>query len=110
MFRIWSNSKKWCRARIRRLVPILDIIRAVTYLYAAAMAGRPKTEGGPVRRWITWVWQGEVAKVMVELAQRQQELGLPREDDGETSPRKIVHSTLTYLQNQHSRMDYPVNR
>jgi hypothetical protein len=89
-------------------VPILDIIHAVTYLYAAAMAGRPKTQGGPVyRRWITWVWQGEVAKVIAELAQRQQELGLPREDDGETSPRKIVHATLTYLQNQHSRMDYP---
>lgn len=89
-------------------VPILDIIHAVTYLYAAAMAGRPKTEGGPVyRRWITWVWQGEVAKVIAELAQRQQELGLPRDDDGETSPRKIVSSTLTYLQNQQSRMDYP---
>ena len=89
-------------------VAILDIIHAVTYLYAAAMAGRPKTEGGPVyRRWITWVWQGEVANVIAELAQRQHELGLPREDDGETSPRKIVHATLTYLQNQHSRMDYP---
>jgi hypothetical protein len=89
-------------------VPILDIIHAVTHLYSAAMAGRPRSEGGPVyRRWISWVWQGEVAQVIAELAQRQQELGLPREDDGETSPRKIVHSALTYLQNQHSRMDYP---
>jgi hypothetical protein len=60
-----------------------------------------KTEGGPVyRRRITWVWQGNVAKVIAELAQRQEELGLPREDDGETSPRKIVSSPLTYLQNQ----------
>ena len=89
-------------------VPILDIIHAVTHLYAAAMAGRSQTEGGPVyRRWITWVWQGEVAKVIPELAQRQQELGLPREGESKTSPRSIVHSTLTYLQNQHSRMDYP---
>lgn len=89
-------------------VPILDIIHAVTYLYAAAMAGRSPSDGGPVyRRWITWVWQGEVAKVIVELADRQQDLGLPREDDGETSPRKIVHAALTYLQNQHSRMNYP---
>jgi len=89
-------------------VAILDIIHAVTHIYAAAMAGRSKTEGGPVyRRWITWVWQGEVAKVIAELAQRQQELGLPRQGDGETNPRKIVSSTLTYLQNQQSRMDYP---
>jgi len=89
-------------------VPILDIIHAVTHLYAAAMAGRSPTEGGPVyRRWITWVWQGEVAKVIAELAQRQQELGLPRDGESKTSPRSIVYGTLTYLQNQHSRMDYP---
>jgi hypothetical protein len=59
------------------------------------------------RRRNTWVWQGNVAKVIAELAQRQEELGLPREDDGETSPRKIVSSPLTYLRNQQSRMDYP---
>ena len=89
-------------------VPILDIIHAVTHLYAAAMAGRSQTEGGSVyRRWITWVWQGEVAKVIAELAGRQQELGLPREGDSKTSPPSVVHGTLTYLQNQHSRMDYP---
>lgn len=89
-------------------VPILDLIHAVTYLYAAATAGRSMKEGGPVyRRWITWVWRGEVAKVIAEVAARQEELGLPAEADGETSPRKIVHRTLTYLQNQHARMDYP---
>jgi hypothetical protein len=61
--------------------------------------------GGPVyRRWITWVWQGEVAKVIAEVAARQ---GLPAEADGPTSPRQIVHRTLTYLQNQHARMDSP---
>jgi hypothetical protein len=89
-------------------VPILDVIHAVTYLYAAAMAGRTLREGGPVyRRWITWVWQGEVAKVITELARWQEELGLPKDDDGDTSPRKIVDRALTYLQNQKSRMDYP---
>ena len=89
-------------------VPILDIIHAVTYLYAAAMAGRSAKEGGPVyRRWIGWVWRGEVAKVIAEIAARQEELGLPTDADGKTSPRQIVHRTLTYLQNQHARMDYP---
>lgn len=89
-------------------LPILDIIHAVTYLYAAAMAGRTTKEGGPIyRRWIAWVWQGEVAKVIAEVAARQAELGLPTEQDGETSPRQIVHRTLTYLQNQHQRMNYP---
>lgn len=89
-------------------VPILDIIHGGTYLYAAATAGRSTKEGGPVyRRWITWVWRGEVAQVIAEVAARQAELGLPTDGDGATSPRKIVHRTLTYLQNQHSRMDYP---
>lgn len=89
-------------------VPILDIIHATTYLYAAATAGRSLKAGGPVyRRWITWVWQGEVAKVIAEVAARQEQLGLPTEADGQTSPRQIVHRTLTYLQNQHARMDYP---
>ena len=62
------------------------------------MAGRSQTAGWEIyRRWITWTWQGEVAKVIAELAARQQELGLPSTDDGDTSPRCIVSETLTYL-------------
>lgn len=89
-------------------VGVLDIIHAVTYLYAAAMAGRPKSEGGVVyQRWIRWVWCGQVADVIAEVALRQQELGLPEEGESETSPRHIVSGALTYLQNQQSRMNYP---
>ncbi len=103
---LWTIWERWFQPF--EFVPILDVIHAVTYLYAAAMAGRTSNEGGPVyRRWITWVWQGEVVKVIAELAGRQAELGLPTDDDGDTSPRKIVSRALTYLQNQRSRMDYP---
>jgi len=92
-------------------VGILDFIHALTYVYAAALAARTLEEGWPVyTRWITWTWQGEVSKVIAELAQRQQQLGLPTEDDGPTSPRKIVSGALTYLQNQQSRMNYPEYR
>ena len=92
-------------------VGILDFIHALTYVYAAAMAARTTTEGWPVYvRWITWVWQGQVSKVIVELAQRQQQLGLPMKDDGPTHPRTIVSGALTYLQNQQSRMNYPQYR
>jgi hypothetical protein len=89
-------------------VPILDFIHALTHVYAAAVAGRPDAEGWSVyRRWIGSIWQGRVADVIAELAQRQQELGLPSDEDAETSPRVLVSKTLTYLQNQRSRMNYP---
>lgn len=106
---IWTVWKRFFKPF--GFVAILDFIHALTYVYAAAMADRTEAEGWPVYvRWITWVWQGEVSRVIVELAQRQQELGLPSDDDGPTSPRQIVSDALTYLQNQQSRMDYPQYR
>lgn len=92
-------------------VPILDFIHALTHVYAAAMAGQPLAMGWDVYvRWITWIWQGNVLQVIAELAVRQQELGSPTGDDGETSPRRLVADTLTYLQNQKERMNYPEYR
>ena len=92
-------------------VPILDFIHALTYVYSAAMAGRSREAGGPVYiRWITWVWQGEVTRVIAELAARLVELGPLPPDAADTDPRQIVTDTLTYLTNQQSRMNYPAYR
>lgn len=91
--------------------PVLDLIHAVTYLYASATAGRPATEGWSIyQRWLKWVWEGNVAKVIEELSMRQAELGSPPPDESETSPRSIVSKALTYLENQQSRMNYPEYR
>ncbi len=98
---IWRNH-------FSSFVPILDIIHAISYLFAAALAGRTFAEGWTCYdRWITWVWQGEVAKVIVELAQRQADLGVPQEADGETHPRVLVSTALRYLQNHQDKMRYP---
>jgi len=100
---IWKRHFKHLK-----FVPILDFIHALTYVYAAAMAGRTKEEGAPVYlRWITWVWQGQVSQVIAELATRAAELGPPPADVGETDPRQIIAETLTYFINQQSRMNYP---
>jgi hypothetical protein len=100
---IWERHFKHLK-----FTPILDFIHALTYIYAAAMAGRTKEDGGPVYlRWITGVWQGHVSQVIAELAARGAELGPPPTDAGETDPRRIVATTLTYLANQQSRMNYP---
>jgi hypothetical protein len=92
-------------------VPILDFIHALTYVYAAAMAGRSREQGGLVYvRWITWVWQGKVPLVIAELAARAVELGAPPDNAADTDPRQIVAEALTYLTNQQSRMNYPTYR
>jgi hypothetical protein len=99
---IWERNFKHLK-----FVPILDFIHALTYVYAAAMAGRTAEEGGPVYlRWITCVWQGQVSQVITELAARSAELGPPPADASETDPRQIVAGTLGYLANQQSRMNY----
>ncbi len=92
-------------------VPILDFIHALTYVYSAAMAGRSRESGGPIYlRWITWIWQGEVTRVIAELAARAVELGPLTPAAADTDPRQIVADTLTYLTNQQSRMNYPTYR
>lgn len=106
---IWTEWERHFKAY--DFVPILDFIHALTHVYAAAMAGQDQATGWQVyQRWITWVWQGRVVDVIAELAIRQQELGPPSPDDGQTSPRTLVTNTLTYLQNQQSRMNYPEYR
>jgi hypothetical protein len=97
---VWRNH-------FSSFVAILDIIHAISYVFASAMAGRRFADGWPCYvRWIGWVWQGEVEKVIAELAQRQAELGLPQEQDGETHPRQVVSTALGYLQNHKDKMRY----
>lgn len=48
--------------------------------------------------------------MIAELESRQRELGTPEVEDAKTHPRKVVASSLTYLRNQQSRMDYPKYR
>ena len=99
----WTVWKKY----FSHYTPILDFVHAVMYVYAAAMAGRGFREGWDIyRRWAQAVWSGRVEEVIGELRQRQQEVGLPKDNDPDHSPRQIVADTLRYLTNQRSRMQY----
>ena len=101
-----NNWTIW-RNHFSSFVPILDFIHALSYVFAAAMAGRKFPDGWSIyEQWIRWVWSGDVAQVIAALAQRQVELGAPTEADGETNPRHIVAQALTYLQNHQSQMQY----
>jgi len=99
----WSVYKRY----FSRWTAVLDFMHAMTYVYAAAMAGRTFAEGWPVyERWIKWVWAGQVSRVIEELTGRQQELGVPIKEDKEGSPRRVVAETLTYLSNHKDKMRY----
>jgi hypothetical protein len=101
-----NNWALW-REHFSSFEPILDFIHALSYVFAAAMAGRPFALGWECYgRWIGWVWRGEVPKVIAELAARQEEVGLPEEDEAETSVRSVVARALRYLSNHQGKMKY----
>lgn len=105
-----NNWTIW-RQYFSSFTPILDFIHALSYVFAAAMAGRSFAAGWQAYvPWITWIWQGEVEKVIAALAERQLQLGTPTADEPETSPRQIVARALTYLQNHKEQMRYPEYR
>jgi hypothetical protein len=99
----WAIQKQW----FSDYVAILDFIHALSYVFAAAMAGQRFRAGWEAyTTWIQMVWSGRVEEVIAALEIRQSELGVPEEADGETSPRRIVAEALTYLKNNKERMRY----
>jgi hypothetical protein len=99
----WSVYKRY----FSRWTAVLDFVHAMTYVYAAAMAGRTFAECWPVyERWIRWVWAGQVNLVIKELTERQQGLGKATKQDKEGSPRRVVQEALTYLSNHKDKMHY----
>lgn len=101
-----NNWTLW-RHYFSSFVPILDFIHALTYVFHAAQAGRPAADGWETyRRWISWVWSGEVERTIAELAQRQVELGVPDAAASASSPAQVVARALGYLQNHKDRMRY----
>ncbi|HEY6924782.1 MAG TPA: hypothetical protein VI653_15010 [Steroidobacteraceae bacterium] len=105
-----NNWTMW-RQYFSSFTPILDFIHALSYVFAAAMAGRSFPVGWKAyQQWIAWVWQGEVERVIAALAERQMELGIPDKDESQSSPRSVVAKALGYLQNHQERMRYPEYR
>lgn len=104
-----GSSHNWeiWRSHFSSFTPVLDIIHAISYVYAAAMAGQKYAVGWSIYlRWVTWVWQGDIEQVIAELALRQAELGPAETSDSDTHPRVVVQTTLGYLQNHKDKMRY----
>jgi hypothetical protein len=95
------------RRHFASFTPILDFVHALTYVFAAAFAGRPLAEGKAVyRRWIQAVWSGQVTTILTELEARSMALGPPPSECADSDPRKLVFESLRYLKNNAERMRY----
>jgi hypothetical protein len=99
----WTVQKTW----FARYTPVLDFVHALTYIYAAATAGRPFAAGWPVyTEWIGQLWRGEVTELLAALRQRLAELGVAPEDEPSESPRRVVQEALGYLENHRAYLRY----
>jgi hypothetical protein len=95
------------RRHFASFTPILDFVHALSYVFAAAFAGRPQAEGEEVyQRWIQAVWSGQVATILDELEARSAALGSPPAECADSDPRKLVFESLRYLKNNADRMRY----
>jgi hypothetical protein len=101
-----ANWTLW-RRHFPTFEPILDFIHALTYVFAAATAGRSARAGwDEFERWIQLVWAGRVREILPELERRSVELGPPPSDAPETDPRRVVADAMRYLTNNAQRMQY----
>ena len=93
------------RRHFASFTAILDFVHALSYIFAAAFAGRPQGEGAEVyKRWIQAVWSGQVTSILPELEERSTELGLPSSECVDSDPRKLVFESLRHPKNNAERM------
>jgi len=95
------------RKHFSHAVPILDLMHALSYAYAAAECVE---EDAAYPRWAGWIWSGEVDRVIQELRLLQERIGQPPPDVGASDPRRRVHRAMTYYENHRARMNYPEYR
>src|SRR5262249_53920149 len=58
---IWKIQQKY----FPRFVPVVDFLHALSYVFAAALAGRKFEEGWEVyQEWIGWLWGGQVGRLL----------------------------------------------
>lgn len=101
-----ANWGVWER-HFSSFTPVVDFIHALTYLYGASQTSDSFAEGWlRYTQWVSWLWSGQVSRVIASMADYQAVVGKPQEGDGETHPRSILAESITYFQNQQGRMKY----
>jgi len=94
-------------------IGILDFLHLLAHLYAGACAAEGKgTEAAWAlyTRWLCWAWSGKVVLLLGGLRAVCQRLGEAPAEAGEDDPRCVAAETLTYVENNRGRMNYPEYR
>lgn len=107
----WSIQEK----HFPTFQPIVDIVHVVEHVYEGAKAIHGEDEASRWSLYVAWAsacWEGRVPDVIAELSEHQLRIGAVKEGEKlpDSDPRQVIHSTLTYLRNNESRMDYPSYR
>jgi hypothetical protein len=104
----WSIWKR----HFPEFTPILDFIHVLSYLFLAAKVVHHAAEDtwSQYLAWMRGTWRGEVAQVLEELHAWQVKLGTPDADTPDSDPRKVLMTTINYLENNRDRMRYPEYR
>lgn len=98
----WTIHRTW----FPDFLDITDFVHVTSYVYQAARArvGAKEDFWPTYVAWITAVWQGQVANVLAELRLL---VGPSEPAIQEESRLALLQESLTYLENNESRMDYP---
>lgn len=99
----WTIQRK----HFSHATPILDLMHALSYAWAAAAAVRDQTL---YRQWAEWIWKGEVARVIAALTDLQARFGPPKDDANSDDSRQHIDRAVTYYTNNRPRMNYPEYR
>lgn len=109
-----GDHKNWIVHKLHfpEFVAITDFVHPVTYLYdaAGAVTSSWAAQWEQYTSWMTAVWQGRIGAVIAELRDWQSRLGPPEKTTPDNDSRAIVAKTLTYLENNSLRMNYPQYR
>ena len=100
------------RQHFPTFAPIVDLLHAISYVYHAAVAigGEEDFSWGQCLEWIEALWQGRVEEVIASLTQWLTTQPALDDKTPPDDPRRTVQSSLTYLTNNRSRMNYPEYR
>jgi hypothetical protein len=92
-------------------VPVADFVHPLGYVYDAAKVLAPEDPWPLHLRATTACWQGRVSDFLDELRTWQVAHPMPPDQKlPDEDPRAIVQTTVTYLENNRSRMNYPEYR